>query len=151
MKHKFSLLLLVAVVIGACTSAPQYQTTKQSDIDRLTKTASFEMPKVKVPSFPSRTFNVLDFGADPTGVALATEAIQKAIDECTAAGGGTVVIPAGIYTTGPLTLKSNVRLYTETNSFIVFSHDLFKCFNWSRRLYIFFFTSYMFFTSYILC
>ena len=124
MKHPFSLLLLVAAVLGACSSAPQYQTTKQRDIDALTKAASFEMPKVKVPSFPNRTYNVLDYGADPTGVVLATEAIQKAIDECTEAGGGTVVIPAGIYTTAPLTLKSNVRLYTEKNSFIIFSHDL---------------------------
>ena len=106
-KH-FSILLLAAAVLGAC-SAPQFQTTEQGDIDRLTKAASFKMPKVDVPSFPNRTLNVLDFGADNTGVALATEAIQKAIDECTEAGGGTVVIPAGIYTTGPLTLKSNVR------------------------------------------
>ena len=124
MKHPFSLLLLAAAVLGACSSAPQYQTTRQRDIDALTKAASFEMPKVKVPSFPDRTYNVLDYGADPTGAVLATEAIQKAIDECTEAGGGTVVIPAGIYTTAPLTLKSNVRLYTEKNSFIIFSHDL---------------------------
>ena len=122
MKHPFSLLLLAAAVLGACSSAPQYQTTRQRDIDALTKAASFEMPKVKVPSFPSRTYNVLDYGADPTGAVLATEAIQKAIDECTEAGGGTVVIPAGIYTTAPLTLKSNVRLYTEKNSFIIFKY-----------------------------
>ena len=118
------IVLCTFVLLCACCSAPQFQTTTQSDINALTKSASFAMPKVPVPSFPDRTFNVLDFGADPTGVALATEAIQTAIDACTAAGGGTVVIPAGIYTTGPLTLKSNVRLYTEYNSFIVFSHDL---------------------------
>ena len=122
--RKITLLLLAAAVLGACTSASKYQTTKQKDIDALTKLASFEMPKVPVPSFPDRTFNILDYGADNTGVALATEAIQKAIDECTAAGGGTVIIPEGIYTTGPITLKSNVRLFTEKNSFIVFSHDL---------------------------
>ena len=82
------------------------------------------MPKVKLPSFPSRTYNVLSYGADKTGVALSTEAFQKAIDECSAAGGGTVIIPEGIYTTGPITLQSNVRLYTEKNCFVVFSHDL---------------------------
>ncbi|MBR6829494.1 MAG: glycoside hydrolase family 28 protein, partial [Paludibacteraceae bacterium] len=83
------LLLAAAVLLGAC-NAPQYQTTKQSEINALTKSASFDMPKVAVPSFPNRTFNVLDFGADNTGVALATEAIQSAIDQCTAEGGGTV-------------------------------------------------------------
>ena len=121
---KISFLLLAAAVLGACTCAPQYQTTKQRDINALTKSATFDMPKVAVPSFPNRTYNVLDFGADPTGVVLATEAIQQAIDACTTAGGGTVIIPEGIYTTGPISLKSNVRLYTEKNCFVVFSHDL---------------------------
>ena len=123
MRPKITFLLLAAAVLGACT-APQYQTTKQNDINALTKSAAFDMPKVQVPSFPKRTFNVLDYGADNTGIALSTEAIQKAIDECSDAGGGTVVIPEGLYTTAPITLKSNVRLYTERNSFIVFSHDL---------------------------
>ena len=105
MRNRFILLLLTAAMMGAC-NAPQYQTTTQKEINKLTKSASFKMPKVEVPSFPSRTYNVLDFGADNTGVVLATEAIQKAIDECTVAGGGTVIIPEGIYTTGPITLKS---------------------------------------------
>ena len=122
-KTKMTLLLLAAVVLSACTTL-QYQTTQQSDINALTKSACFKMPKVKVPAFAKRTYNVLDFGADPSGVALSTKAIQSAIDSCTKVGGGTVIIPEGIYTTGPITLKSNVRLYTEKNSFIVFSHDL---------------------------
>ena len=121
---KITLLLLAAALMGACTTASKYQTTTQREINALTKSASFQMPKVPVPSFPSGTYNVLDYGADKTGVALSTEAIQGAIDACTNAGGGTVIIPEGIYFTGPLTLKSNVRLYTENNCFVVFSHDL---------------------------
>ena len=78
--RKITLLLLAAAVLGACTSASKYQTTRQKDIDALTKSASFEMPKVVVPSFPKSTFNILDYGADNTGLALATEAIQKAIE-----------------------------------------------------------------------
>ena len=104
--RKLTILLLTAAVLCAC-NAPQYQTTKQSDINALTKSASFDMPKVAVPEFPNRTYNVLDFGADNTGVALATEAIQSAIDQCTAEGGGTVIIPEGLYITGPITLKSD--------------------------------------------
>ena len=79
------------------------------------------MPTVPVPAFPPRTFSVLEFGADNTGKDLSTEAIQAAIDACNEAGGGTVVIPAGVYVTGPISLKSNVRLYTEQNSFISFA------------------------------
>jgi len=122
--NKLLSILCAVLCLSACATKSEFQTTRQSDIDQLTKSASFQMPKVKVPQFPNRTFSVLDYGADPTGVALSTEAIQQAIDACTEAGGGTVVIPEGLYTTGPLTLKSNVRLYTEKNCFVVFSHDL---------------------------
>ena len=122
--RKITLLLLVAALLGACSKAPEHQSTSQYEIDLITNAASFDMPTVPLPTFPDRTFNVLDYGADPNGVQLSTAAIQKAIDACTEAGGGTVIIPEGIYTTGPISLKSNVRLYTEKNSFITFSHDL---------------------------
>ena len=37
------------------------------------------------------------------------KSINKAIDKCSKDGGGRVVIPAGIWHTGPITLKSNVN------------------------------------------
>jgi polygalacturonase len=122
--NKIITALLSVVLLGACTTTSKYQTTTQSDIDQLTQEVVFEMPQVLVPSFPDRIYNIADYGADPTGIELATTAIQTAIDECNAAGGGTVIIPAGVYTSGPIQLKSNVRLYTEPNSLIMFSHDL---------------------------
>ena len=122
--HKSLSLICLAFIFTACTIKSEYQSTCQSEIDCLTRTASFRMPQVNVPQFPSRTFNVLDYGADPTSATLSTNAIQQAIDACTAQGGGTVVIPEGIYTTGPITLRSNVRLYTDYNCFVLFSHDL---------------------------
>lgn len=117
-------LLCMALLLSACATRSEWQTTTQSDIDRLTSSASFDMPRVVLPSFPNSTFCVIDYGADPIGATLSTEAIQKAIDDCSAKGGGTVIIPEGIYSTGPLTLKSNVRLYTDHNCFVLFSHDL---------------------------
>ena len=122
--RKFTTLLLSTLLLSACSTASEFQTTVQADIDALTQNAVFAMPKVEVPSFPDRTFNVLDYGADPTGVQLSTKAIQGAIDDCTKAGGGTVIIPAGIFQTAPIELKSNVRLYTERNALVIFSHDL---------------------------
>jgi polygalacturonase len=50
------------------------------------------------------------FGAANDGRTLATEAIQKAIDACASAGGGTVVFEPGTYLTGALFLKSNIHL-----------------------------------------
>ena len=59
---------------------------------------------------PSPFFNVADYGAVGNGTTLCTEAIQKAVDECASAGGGTVYIPAGKYLSGAIFLKSNVTL-----------------------------------------
>jgi polygalacturonase len=124
MKNTISLIAAILLSVTIMAAKPCYQHMTQKEANALAATAAFDMPKVKVPVFSRATYNVKDYGADPTGQKLATAAIQKAIDECHAKGGGTVVIPAGLYTTGPIALKSNVRLYTERNSFIMFTHDL---------------------------
>lgn len=117
------LILLAAVgLLSSCEVSSQYQTTTQKHVTEICKTAPFEM-SVTVPKFPGMVYNVLDYGADPTGNQLSHEAIQHAIDLCSETGGGTVLIPAGVYVTGPIVLKSNVRLYTEYNAFIQFSDD----------------------------
>jgi len=64
---------------------------------------------VAVPKIPAGNFLITDFGAATTA-ADNTAAIQKAIDEATKAGGGTVVVPAGTFNCGPLKLKNNVGL-----------------------------------------
>ena len=117
-----SLAILCATMV--VYARPSYQNMTQKEANALCRTAEFKMPKLPVPEFGKKTYNVLNFGADPTGQELSTSAIQEAIDLCNREGGGTVIIPAGMYTTGPIQLRSNVRLYTEPNSFISFSHDM---------------------------
>ena len=59
----------------------------------------------------AQIFNVRDFGAQGDGVRMDTRAIQSAIDVCHRAGGGVVLLPRGIYLTGPLCLRSNINLH----------------------------------------
>jgi len=75
-------------------------------------------------SFPADTFNIRDFGAvaDDTSF-LNTKAIDAAILKCQSAGGGVVFVPAGKWTTGPVTLLSNVNLHISENATIAFSTD----------------------------
>jgi polygalacturonase len=61
-------------------------------------------------------YNIEKYGAKADGVTNNRKAIQKAIDDCSNAGGGRVVIPAGKYASGTLTLKSFVELHLETGA-----------------------------------
>ncbi len=57
-----------------------------------------------------RTYHINDFGARGDGKTLCTQALQAAIDACYRDGGGTVLVPAGVFLTGTVELKSNVTL-----------------------------------------
>ena len=63
-------------------------------------------------------FNILAYGADSTGRTWSTAAVQKAIDACNAAGGGTVLFPPGRYRLSMVSLKNNVTLLFEKESFV---------------------------------
>lgn len=81
------------------------------------------LPKVVEPKFASARYTITGYGAKPDGHTLNTDAIQKAIDECHAKGGGTVAVPAGLWLTGPIVLKSNVNLNLATGATLLFTAD----------------------------
>lgn len=69
-------------------------------------------------------FNVTGYGAKGNGVTDDTKAIQRAIDACSASGGGSVVFPSGkTFMAGPLHLKSNVDLHLQPNSVLLANPD----------------------------
>ena len=68
-------------------------------------------------------FNVKDYGATGLKDDLAQEAFQKAVDACAEAGGGTVLVPPGDYTSGTIHLRSRVRLYLEGGATVYAIHD----------------------------
>jgi polygalacturonase len=59
-------------------------------------------------------FRIPDFGAVGDGTTMNTSAIQRAIDECARKGGGTVLVPPGIFLSGTLQLRTNVNLHLES-------------------------------------
>jgi len=81
------------------------------------------LARIKAPKFPARDFNIANFGAVPDGKFDSTEAIRKAISACNAAGGGRVVVPAGVFSTGAIHLRSNVNLYLSEGATLKFSTD----------------------------
>lgn len=61
----------------------------------------------------NRDFDITRFGAVSDTTKLSTAAINRAIEACSHAGGGRVVIPAGHYKSGTITLLDNVELYLQ--------------------------------------
>jgi polygalacturonase len=119
--------LLVAALVGSTLlsdgNGAHAQGQTNVDVATLYNNLPFSMPEVKQPVFPDYSVNILDFDAKGDGVTLNTDAINNAIKAVNAKGGGKVVIPEGIWLTGPIVLLSNVNLYTESNSLILFTDD----------------------------
>ena len=72
----------------------------------------------------NKVFNIKSFGAIGDGVAMDTEAIQKTIDACHAAGGGVVWVPAGDFVIGTLHLKSHITLSLDYGASLLGSQNL---------------------------
>ena len=75
-------------------------------------------------SAQNSVFNIMDYGAVSDGKTINTKSIQKAINACSAKGGGTVYFPAGKFLSGTLYLKSFVTLHLESGAVLEGSKDL---------------------------
>ncbi len=85
--------------------------------------ADWIVRSIKPTSFPKRDFAITAYGAQPGGTFRNTAAFAAAIDAAHNAGGGRVIVPAGIWFTGAIHLKSNVNLHVVEGATIRFSTD----------------------------
>ena len=83
--------------------------------------APFEMVQPTRPEFPDQSFNIVDYEAVADSVTLNTDAFARAINACSETGGGKVIVPSGIWLTGPIELKSNINLYLQEGAEIRFT------------------------------
>ena len=72
---------------------------------------------------PDNAVSITDFGGVGDGCTLNTEAFRKAISALVKKGGGRVVVPQGVWLTGPISLKDNIELRIEKNAIVMFSPD----------------------------
>lgn len=84
--------------------------------------APFQMPAIRQPVFPERDFPITDFGAR-SGGEKCTEAFARAMEACSRAGGGRVVVPAGRWLTGAVRFRSNCDLHLAPGAVVEFSDD----------------------------
>ena len=90
---------------------------------KYTEKLPFPMPDVTAPVIPDNQVNIKDFGGVGDGITLNTEAFAKAIDALSKKGGGKLVVPQGVWHTGPIVLKSHINLHLNAGAVILFAAD----------------------------
>ena len=116
----YLLCAAITAFISCCTADSFAQNSQSYDTYA---NLEFKMEKVKEPVIPKNSVNIRDFGAVNGGYVLNTQAFADAIAAVSKKGGGKVIIPPGIWLTGPIILKSNLELHAETGALIKFSTD----------------------------
>lgn len=120
MKSKFHIacLLIITSAFISCASA-----RSAYKYESLYENIPFSMPKVQAPVFPDNRVNLPDVGGKPDGISLNTEAFEKAMKSLSDKGGGTLIVPKGIWFTGPIVFRSNINMHLEKGALILFSPD----------------------------
>jgi polygalacturonase len=104
-------ICLLAIPAGARNYAKYYKDTP------------VELKQVQEPSIPNRSVRLTDFGAKGDGLTLCTDAFREGIEALSAKGGGHLIVPAGVWLTGPIVMKSNIDLHLEERALVIFSPD----------------------------
>jgi polygalacturonase len=73
---------------------------------------------------PAKRYNITQYGAVGNGTTLNTKAIQAVVDLCAKKGGGTVVIPKGVFLSGAIFLKPRVNLEIQQDGVLKGSQNI---------------------------
>lgn len=113
------LVLILTFILPSCIQ----KENKKVSLKINGQVPEFKMPVINEPVIPYNTVYITDFGAVSDGLTLNTKAISDAIDNVAKKGGGRVVIPQGLWLTGPIILKSNINIHAESGALLIFSSD----------------------------
>ena len=109
------MLTLLAALLPVLALADEY--------DALYEGLPIQLAQPALPDIPENTVFLPDFGAVGDGTTNNTQAFAEAVKALKKAGGGHLVVPAGIYLTGPIELVDRMDLHLERNALILFSPD----------------------------
>lgn len=98
-------------------------TANAGDYAKYYQNLPVEMKQVADFDIPDNTVSLTDFGGVGDGVTLNTEAFRKAISALTKKGGGRLIVPQGVWLTGPIVMKDNIDLHIERNAIVMMSPD----------------------------
>ena len=115
---------LIVTLISAFVAVSGFSADKAGNpYAKYTEKLPFSMSEVIAPVIPDNQVNIKDFGGVGDGITLNTEAFAKAIDALSQKGGGKLIVPQGVWHTGPIVLKSHINLHLNAGAVILFAAD----------------------------
>ena len=109
------ILILVLLAVAGVAAAGEYA--------KYYRNLPVEMAEPQRPAIPDNSVSLTMFGGVPDGVTDNTEAFAKAVAALAKQGGGHLVVPAGLWITGPITLKDHIDLHLERNAMVMLTPD----------------------------
>ncbi len=117
----FLSLFVATLISGGPASNGRQAFSSDQELRAYTANLPFSMPEIRLPRIPASRVSITDFGAVADGHTMNTKAINDAIRACAKQGGGTVVIPPGVWLAGPIELGNNIELHVEAGALVLFS------------------------------
>lgn len=111
-------LLAVSILASGSFSA-----VSAADYEKYYDALPVELEMPALPVIPELTVTLSDFGAVGDGLSLCTEAFDRAIKELSSKGGGHLIVPQGIWLTGPIVLASHIDLHLDRGAIILLTPD----------------------------
>lgn len=115
--------LAALLIFGSSSGCSGEIVSPEEEANSVYEGVEFEMPVVQEPVFPDYSVSITEFGAVGDAYTPNGDAFARAIEKVSQNGGGRVVVPRGIWMTGPVQMKSNINLHLENGAIIRFSSD----------------------------
>ncbi len=115
---------VIALAALSTVACGRVEAAQGDDYSKYYHDLPIDLPVVKAPVIPVYTVSITDFGGVNDGVTKNTEAFAKAMSHLAVKGGGRLIVPEGIWYTGPISFESNVELHLDRGALVLFSEDL---------------------------
>ena len=118
------LLLLLLCLAGRLDAQSKQSATTARFPDGTPISPWFQEDKVPVPGSEERLYNLREYGIISSPTLTQTAQIQQVIDEAARQGGGTIVVPEGIYKSGALCFRQGTHLHLVRGAVLLGSEDI---------------------------
>ena len=112
---RFLQIVMLLTIVAVAVQAKGWNDQEYKQIEQ----------SIRLPQFADKAYVITKYGAKTDNTAARNQkAIQKAIDKCSAKGGGRVIVPAGLrFLTAAIQLKSGVNLVVEEGAVLEFAFE----------------------------